>query len=73
MDLPTPENSNLLKMREKSTYFSDIKWALNDGRQMKSRDAAELKAKILSSARVLETIDQEALARLESKPGKVED
>lgn len=60
-------------MREKSTYFSDIKWALNDGRQMKSRDAAELKAKILSSARVLETIDQEALARLESKPGKVED
>lgn len=31
VDLPTPENSNILKMRDKTTYFSDIKWALNDG------------------------------------------
>lgn len=28
--MPTPENSNLLKIRPK-TYFSDIKWALTEG------------------------------------------
>ena len=30
IELPTPENSNLLKIRPK-TYFSDVKWALTEG------------------------------------------
>jgi hypothetical protein len=54
VDLPTPENSNILKMRDRTTYFSDIKWALNDGGvAMKESRSSEIKSKILSTARVL--------------------
>jgi hypothetical protein len=28
-EIPSSQNSNLLKMREQSFYFSDINWALN--------------------------------------------
>ena len=31
IELPTPENQNLLKIRPQNTYFSDIKWALTEG------------------------------------------
>ena len=31
IEMPTPENLNLLKMRPQSPYFSDIKWALTEG------------------------------------------
>lgn len=30
-ELPVPENSNLLRMHNQKSYFSDIKWALSGG------------------------------------------
>ena len=54
--MPTPENSNLLRIRPR-TYFSDIKWALNEGGvSMKGRNGTEFRMKILSSKRVLSAI-----------------
>ena len=31
IEMPTPENQNLLHIRKSKTYFSDIKWALAAG------------------------------------------
>ena len=59
-ELPAPENSNLLRMNNQNTYFSDIKWALSGGSPKISDKALdkEIKNKILVSARVLATIEK---------------
>jgi len=61
--MPSPENYNLLKMEKQGTYFSDIKWALNTKTQsiVKLSKAGDIKTKILSSTRILSTIDELAL------------
>lgn len=41
IEMPTPENSNLLKIRPRDTYFSDVKWALTEGGvSMKNRNGS---------------------------------
>ena len=71
--MPTPENSNLLRIRPR-TYFSDIKWALNEGGvSMKGRNGTEFRMKILSSKRVLSAIQKETLKRQESSSKKFDD
>ena len=66
IELPTPENANLLRLRNAGSYFSDIKWAFNGGSinvydKQKSKD---LKNKILVSSRVLGAIEKEAMKRM---------
>ena len=57
IEMPSPENSNLLKIRPRDTYFSDIRWALAQGGvNMKNRNGEEFRAKILASKRVLAAI-----------------
>lgn len=60
IELPTPENSNLLRLRNTKTYFSDIKWALSNGSPQindKVKDK-ELREKIIVSTRVLDAIEK---------------
>lgn len=60
MELPAPENYNLLMMNNKRTYFSDIKWALSGGPSNLSekKSMSQIKGKILSSPRVLTAIEK---------------
>lgn len=73
--MPSPENYNLLKMEKKGKYFSDIKWALNTKTQsiVKLSKASDIKTKILSSTRILSTIDDLALKNTEKKATSLED
>lgn len=60
IEMPTPENQNLLHIRNSKTYFSDIKWALSGGSpdiSDKVKDK-ELKSKIIVSTRVLDAIEK---------------
>lgn len=68
VELPAPENYNLLMMNNKRTYFSDIKWALSGGPSNLSekKNMSQIKGKILSSPRVLTAIEKEVLLRLEN-------
>lgn len=59
-ELPVPQNYNLLRMNNQTTYFSDIKWALSGGHQNlpQRENHNEIKAKILNSPRVLTAIEK---------------
>ena len=60
IEMPTPENANLLHIRSTKTYFSDIKWALSNG-SPKNTDKIkdkELRSKIIISPRVLDAIEK---------------
>lgn len=41
IELPVPENSNLLRMNNQNSYFSDIKWALSGGSPRNSDKALD--------------------------------
>ncbi len=73
--MPTPENANLLHIRNTKPYFSDITWALSNGSPNMSdkKKDKELKTKIAVSARVLDAIEKEVLARLENSSLSFED
>jgi hypothetical protein len=67
VELPI-HNSNLLRMHD-DTYFSDLKWVWNTEIPIKGkRIIAEMRTKILSSSRVLKTIEAEAAKRCEANP-----
>lgn len=68
IEMPTPDNFNLLRLRTSKTYFSDIKWALSGGPPdiADKKQDKELASKILVSARVLEAIEKDIMQRLEN-------
>jgi hypothetical protein len=58
VELPSIENSNLLNIGEKVTYFSDIKWAMTSDIPLNTGQINhQIKTKILASARVLAVIE----------------
>jgi len=63
VELPSPENYNLLRLKSEGKYFSDIKWAWNSkiDSLIKPTKTGDLKTKILSSTRILSVIEEEAL------------
>jgi len=63
VELPSPENYNLLRLQSEGKYFSDIKWALNSkiDNMVKPLNTENIKTKILSSTRILSMIEDEAL------------
>jgi hypothetical protein len=53
-EMPLPSNANLLQKSSNNVYFSDIKWAMNEGgkRSQKQRTIKDYKEMILKSSRV---------------------
>jgi hypothetical protein len=51
-----PSNMNLLTMRPDNSYFSDILWALTEGKTVDSVNHLEIKRYILSTKSVKEAI-----------------
>jgi len=59
----------LLVNQKKGSYFSDIKWVYNSepNKLIKKTNIQEIKAKILSSTRVLSVIEEEAIKNMDKK------
>lgn len=53
----TPSNLDLLSLQH-SSYFSDIVWALSEGKSIQTHNSQEMKNYILSTKSVKEAIKQ---------------